>query len=69
VISDTCVFTRMVDNQYVYLALHVDDFLYIKTKIDYEGNTQKEVQVEVNKRNAIDVTGVTTGVKYIHSGM
>jgi Reverse transcriptase (RNA-dependent DNA polymerase) len=31
---DPCMFTQMVENQYIYLSLHIDDFLCVGTKTD-----------------------------------
>jgi hypothetical protein len=33
-LANLCVFTRMVENQYIYLSLPVDDFFCIGTEID-----------------------------------
>jgi hypothetical protein len=33
-LANLCVFTQIVENQYIYLSLHVNDFLCIGTKTD-----------------------------------
>jgi hypothetical protein len=54
------MFTPMVDNQYIYLSLHVDDFLCVKTKTNYQ-STKVAFQKQFKLKSTKDI--VHLGIK------
>jgi hypothetical protein len=61
-LADPCVFTQIVDNQYIYLSLHVNDFLCIGTKTDCQ-STKAVLKKQFKLKSTKDI--VHLGIKIL----
>jgi hypothetical protein len=53
-LADLCVFTRIVKNQYIYLSLHVDDFLCVETKTNCQ-STKAMLEKQFKLKSTKDI--------------
>jgi hypothetical protein len=62
-LADPCVFTQMVNNQYIYLSLHVNDFLCVGTETDCQ-STKTILEKQFKLKSTKDI--VHLGIKISH---
>jgi hypothetical protein len=62
-LADSCVFTQMIENQYIYLSLYVNDFFCIKTKTNCQ-STKVVLKKQLKLKSTKDI--VYLGIKISH---
>jgi hypothetical protein len=60
---DPCVFTQMVDNQYIYLSLHIDDFLCVRTETDCQ-STKVVLEKQFKLKSTKDIIHLGINISY-----